>query len=170
MISTVRRMLVRVAALILLVTVVAGLPTALVIVVGWPLPTAIPTVDGLSGWLTSPISDTVIINALAVAAWLLWAAFIPCIAAEARAAWHGTPTPAIARGTANPFRGAAAALITAIALGTLPALTSAASLPASALGAHGQLLPARASSVSAVLAADRGPATFHIGRLLAENG
>ncbi|MBX7267590.1 hypothetical protein KIF24_17145 [Micromonospora sp. Llam7] len=92
MFGTLRRLTVRTTAALLLLTVLAGLPAALVAFIGWPLPSRIPTDDQLAAWITTPVTDTVILNALAVAAWLLWAAFLHAITAEARAAWRGLPT------------------------------------------------------------------------------
>ena len=92
MIGAMRRGLVRTAAAVLLLTITVGLPAALRHLRRLAAPAhAVPTAADLTGWLTSPLSDTVILNALAVAAWLLWAAFLPAVAAEALAA---RPRPA----------------------------------------------------------------------------
>jgi DNA-binding SARP family transcriptional activator len=114
------RLLVRAVAALALVAILVGLPVGLVMSVGWPLPHAVPTFEQATGWLTSPISDTVIIHALALAAWLLWAAFIPAVATEVWAARRGLPTSATIGTTRNPLRIGAAALVTALALGALP--------------------------------------------------
>ena len=161
MFGTIRRLSVRVTAALLLVASIAGLPAALLVFIGWPLPSHIPTGDQLASWITTPVTDTVIINALAVAAWLLWAAFVHAIAAEARAAWQGLPTRATTGRTANPLRLAAASLITALTLGTLFGGAAAAASPAPA-----QARPPAVETVTAnapQVLVQRGPATVHIG-------
>nr|MDT0658800.1 LysM peptidoglycan-binding domain-containing protein [Micromonospora sp. DSM 115978] len=161
MFGTLRRLTVRTMAALLLLWVVGGLPAALVAFIGWPLPSRIPTGDQLASWITTPVTDTVILNALAVAAWLLWAAFLHAITAEARAAWRGLPTRVTTGRTANPLRLAAASLITALTLGTLFGGAAAAAGPASA--------QARPPAVQVVTAnpppvlAQQGPATIHVG-------
>jgi DNA-binding SARP family transcriptional activator len=151
--GAIRRAAVRLVAALLLLTIVAGLPAALVAFIGWPLPRTVPSADDLRGWLTSPLSDLVIVRALAIAAWLLWAAFLPSIVAEARAARQGLPTVATTGATANPLRLAAAALITAITLGSMPAFATEA--PAAAANT-------RVIAAAAVTAQTRGPATIHV--------
>jgi DNA-binding SARP family transcriptional activator len=157
MIGAVRRGLVRTAAAGLLLTIVAGLPAALITLIGWPLPHAVPAATNLTGWLTTPISDTVILNGLAVAAWLLWAAFLPAVFSEAWAAQHGYPTAVTAGRTVNPLRLGAATLITALTLGTLPGTAVA-----TRATAH-DLTDARVLTSSAAQHAERGPATLHVG-------
>jgi DNA-binding SARP family transcriptional activator len=161
--------LVRLVAALLLLAIVLGLPVALVQFVGWPLPRTAPTTDTLSGWLTSPLSDTVILNALAVAAWLLWAAFLPAVATEIRAARRGLPTAATSGGTTNPLRIGAAALVTALTLGTVPpgiAGPPAATPGPTSLGPHtvaAQTMAAQSMAAAVSLPA-RGPATIHVGK------
>jgi DNA-binding SARP family transcriptional activator len=116
------RTLIRTTAALSLLAVVGGLPAALVHYVGWPLPRSLPDPEQLTGWLHTPVTDTVIINLLAIAAWLLWAAFLHAIGHELLDTWRGMPTHT-GRRNLNPLRPAAAALITALTLGTL--LTSA---------------------------------------------
>jgi DNA-binding SARP family transcriptional activator len=161
MFGVLRRLTVRVTAALLLLAALGGLPAALVVFIGWPLPARIPTGDQLAGWITAPVTDTVILNALAVAAWLLWAAFLHAIAAEAGAAWRGMPTRATTGRTANPLRLAAASLITAVTLGTLFGGAATAAGPSSA-----QARPPAVQVVTANPApvlAQQGPATIHVG-------
>jgi len=160
MFGLIRRALVRASAATLLLIAIVGLPAALIAFIGWPLPsTTLPTGDRLTDWITTPVSDTVILNALALAAWLLWAAFIHAIAAEARAAWKGMPTRATSGHTANPLRLAAASLITALTLGTAFAGTAAAS-PAPA---QANPVTVQAVNATAPVLIQRGHATFHVG-------
>lgn len=160
MFGAVRRLAVRAVAAVLLTAAVAGLPAALVVFIGWPLPSKVPTGDQLAGWITTPVTDAVILDALAVAAWLLWAAFLHAIAAEARAAWRGLPTRATTGRTANPLRLAAATLITALTLGTLFGGAAAAASPTPA-----QARPAAVQVVKTAppVLVQQGPATIHVG-------
>lgn len=159
------RLLVRAVAALALTAILAGLPAGLVLFVGWPLPHTVPTLEQLTGWLTSPISDTVIVHALAVAAWLLWAGFIPAVASEAWAARRGLPTSATAGTTRNPLRIGAAALITALAVGGLPT-AGLAVVPPTAGDASAR--PTVTHALRLQLAAQHtvgreGQATIHVG-------
>ncbi|MPZ28596.1 MAG: transcriptional regulator [Micromonosporaceae bacterium] len=156
------RALVRTGAVVVLAAVIAGLPAGLVVFVGWPLPDTWPTsTDQLTGWLHAPISDMMIVNLLAVAAWLLWAAFVHATAVEARAAWRGLPSRRLAGRTGNPLRAAAGMLITALTLGTVLTAAAAAGTP------HTPPAPAPAAAAPAApaqqAAAVQGPATVHVG-------
>ena len=64
---------------------VAGIPAALVVFVGYPLPRSAPSHD----WLTQSITATLIIKILACVVWLVWAHFTACVIAEWRALRHG---------------------------------------------------------------------------------
>lgn len=102
-----------VAAAILAV-LLAGVPVALVVFVGWPLP------ELVTGW-SRPLDDAAIFNLLAVIAWILWAVFardviveILLTIADASDARHGQPrTPR--RPTGSPVRLVAAVLVGIIA-------------------------------------------------------
>ncbi|MDQ1292266.1 MAG: hypothetical protein QG608_144, partial [Actinomycetota bacterium] len=65
-----------------LLALLGGLPAALVIFIGNPLPTQIPD----RSWLTAPVSATFLVDLLAVVLWAAWAHFGICVAAELRAA------------------------------------------------------------------------------------
>ena len=73
--STGTRLVRAALALTVLVSVIGGLPWLLARYVGWPLPGHIPDWDEVQVFLTSPFIDQVIINVLACACWLAWAAF-----------------------------------------------------------------------------------------------
>jgi DNA-binding SARP family transcriptional activator len=78
------------AALAALVALVVGAPAALALVVGWPLPHAIPSVAELSQALTTgSIPDEFFGKTLAVLGWIYWVHFIVCLAAELAAARRG---------------------------------------------------------------------------------
>ncbi|THV35677.1 BTAD domain-containing putative transcriptional regulator [Glycomyces buryatensis] len=123
------------AALIAVAAVLAG-PPVLLVQIGWPLPDHLPGLDEVWAAATRPVSDRLLLNALAIAGWLLWAALLRAFAFETWAQIHtpagGTPT---AKPTSRgPLRLLAAVLIAAVlAAGpaTAAAPTSAAADPAS---------------------------------------
>jgi DNA-binding SARP family transcriptional activator len=78
------------AALVAIVVLAAGVPAALALIVGWPLPHAVPSVSELSQTLTSgSIPDEFFANVLAVLGWIYWAHFMVCLGAEIAAARRG---------------------------------------------------------------------------------
>ncbi|MBN9619526.1 MAG: hypothetical protein J0H43_07320, partial [Actinobacteria bacterium] len=68
-----------------LVVLLVGIPVALCIFVGYPLPRHAPSKD----WLTTSISSTLIIKILACVVWLVWAHFFVCVLTEWRAVRRG---------------------------------------------------------------------------------
>src|SRR3954463_6420107 len=68
-----------------LIVLVAGVPAALIVFVGYPLPTHAPS----HAWLTQTISATLIIKILACVVWLVWAHFVICLLTEWRAVRRG---------------------------------------------------------------------------------
>src|SRR3954452_1572113 len=68
-----------------ILVLVVGIPVALVVLVGYPLPRSAPTRD----WLTTSITATLIIKILACVVWIVWAHFTACIIAEWRAVRRG---------------------------------------------------------------------------------
>ena len=74
---------------IALATLLAGVPVALVALVGWPLPHTMPSLAELRRALGGPtISDGVLVKALALIAWTGWAQIVACTLVEI-AAWTG---------------------------------------------------------------------------------
>jgi DNA-binding SARP family transcriptional activator len=112
-------------ALALLALALVGLPWLLVGWIGWPLPHHIPSLNEIVTALTSPASDQMMLDAIAVLAWFFWLLFVRDLliaaleaaidAAEARRT--GRPIAAPARG-GGPIRLMTALLVGAIA-GTL---------------------------------------------------
>lgn len=112
-------------ALALLGLALVGLPCLLIGWIGWPLPHHIPSLDEILTALTSPASDQMMLDAIAVLAWFFWLLFVRDLliaaleatidAAEARRTGH--PIAAPARG-GGPIRLITALLVGAIA-GTL---------------------------------------------------
>ena len=74
-----------ITAALALAAVVLGVPAALVLLVGNPFPTRMPTRD----WLAAEISFTAIINIFAVVVWLAWFHFTVCVISEWRSARRG---------------------------------------------------------------------------------
>jgi Bacterial transcriptional activator domain/LysM domain len=78
------------AALCGLAALAVGVPAVLALVVGWPLPHALPSLSELSRALTTgSIPDEAFGKALAVLGWIYWAQFMVCLAAELGAVRRG---------------------------------------------------------------------------------
>ncbi|MEV0217519.1 BTAD domain-containing putative transcriptional regulator [Micromonospora sp. NPDC050695] len=127
----------RLAGLGFLVLLTAGVPYALIRYVGWPLPRQVPTWQDIATALTSPLTDTMLGNAIVCLLWAAWAAFIWSLIAEVAETVTGIRLPqprAIA-----PARGLAAILVAAITGGVLATAAQAAptlTQPAQATTAH----------------------------------
>ncbi|GGJ52365.1 hypothetical protein GCM10010121_073980 [Streptomyces brasiliensis] len=72
-------------AFVALLVLVVGVPGALAVIVGWPLPHGAPSLD----WLQRPITVTTFLNILTVIVWLAWAQFTACVLVEVKAAVTG---------------------------------------------------------------------------------
>ncbi len=69
---------------------VVGLPVGLAVVVGNPLPSSIPTWDALRlGLERSSVQSEVVVNALVLLLWAVWARGTLALVSEAMAAWRG---------------------------------------------------------------------------------
>ncbi|QWF81020.1 BTAD domain-containing putative transcriptional regulator [Amycolatopsis sp. CA-230715] len=105
-------------AAILLVTLVAGLPVALIYGVGWPLPDHLPNMDEIGSALLSPMSTSLLLDTLACLAWLIWLVFVievaSCAFDVARGAWR----PEL-RLQSGPVRRVAAVLVSALLVALL---------------------------------------------------
>ena len=78
-----------VGALIAGLVFVIAVPAGLVSYVGWPLPTALPSIDRIQLALRSGIDPHMLINTLAVIVWIVWIQIVIVLAAEAIAAVRG---------------------------------------------------------------------------------
>ncbi len=78
-----------VGALLISLLFVIGVPTGLVAYVGWPLPTSLPTLDQIQLAFRSGIDPQLLINALAVVVWIVWAQLVVALASEVIAAVRG---------------------------------------------------------------------------------
>ena len=73
------------AALIGALVLLVGVPVALVLLVGNPLPTTSPS----RAWLTAEVTTDLVINVLAVLVWIVWVHFVVCFLTEWRAVRAG---------------------------------------------------------------------------------
>ncbi|WP_037627200.1 bacterial transcriptional activator domain-containing protein [Streptomyces aureus] len=76
-------------ALVALLVLLVGVPGALVVAVGWPLPDGAPSLD----WLQQEITVGTFIRVLTVIVWLAWAQFTACVLVEMKAALSGVGLP-----------------------------------------------------------------------------
>lgn len=121
------------ASLALFLAVLIGPPIALAAAVGWPLPTSIPDLGAIDRAARSGISDEVIVNTLAVIAWLTWAQIALSFLVEMVAVVRGRP--ALHLPVFPGVQVAAARLVAGIAMlasTANPAVAAAAPMPLSA--------------------------------------
>ncbi len=152
------------AALTGLAAVLAGPPCALTRLTGWPLPHHLPARGQVQAFLTSPLSDDAIIKGLACAVWVLWAIAAVCVLIETAAAVTGYRVPRLP--VIGPFQAAAAALIGATLVISLPHAAARPAQPlhaaltahtaAAALRAPGQPQPDAAPAPTAASAQAAG--------------
>src|SRR5262249_32783389 len=78
------------ASLLCIVGLVVGVPLALVLLVGWPLPTSVPTWKGISdAFQRQSVPVEVLVNGLAIVVWLAWAQLVWALGAETVALAEG---------------------------------------------------------------------------------
>ncbi|WCO67953.1 LysM peptidoglycan-binding domain-containing protein [Iamia majanohamensis] len=83
------RLLRGIASLATTLALVVGVPVMLVSLVGWPLPTSLPSLGDLENASRSGISDQVVVNTLAVIAWLVWSQLALSLVVESVAVARG---------------------------------------------------------------------------------
>jgi hypothetical protein len=76
-------------AFVALLVLVVGVPGALAVLIGWPLPHGVPSLD----WLQREITVTTFLHILTVIVWLAWAQFTACVLVEVKAALSGVGVP-----------------------------------------------------------------------------
>ncbi|MFH8468768.1 BTAD domain-containing putative transcriptional regulator [Streptomyces sp. NPDC017991] len=76
-------------AFVALLVLLVGVPGALAVQIGWPLPSGAPTTE----WLQQEITVDTFINVLTVVVWLAWAQFTACVLVEMKAALSGVGLP-----------------------------------------------------------------------------
>ena len=133
-----------------LLVVLVGVPAALVLIVGNPLPTTAPSRE----WLTAQVSATTVLRVLSCALWLAWAHFAVCVLAEWRAARSGRGVPTdVPLGGGSQFaarRLVAAALLLAGAATLVPSAVSAPPAPPAPVSASAQQVVPVTTAVLAV--------------------
>ncbi|MET8944648.1 BTAD domain-containing putative transcriptional regulator [Streptomyces sp. NPDC004542] len=98
-------------AFVALLALVVGVPGALAVTVGWPLPHEAPSLD----WLQQEITVTTFLHVLTVIVWLAWAQFTACVLVEVKAALSGVGLPGRVPG-AGPSQLLARQLVAALLL------------------------------------------------------
>jgi hypothetical protein len=146
-----------VGAALVLVVLLIGVPLALGVIVGWPLPRSIPTIDALRAALAQQLPWESVVNAIVCLAWLAWAQLVVCVAVEARAA---LTEPGRGRLTAPriPLAGLNQALARNLIAAVLVVTTSSGSWTTPAAASAGLTPAAAAAGVRATEPA-RVPAT-----------
>lgn len=97
------------------VALVAGVPWALALAVGWPLPAAMPTWSEVTTALgDSYIPDTFLTKALALVCWIVWVELVASLLVEAVAVVRGRRAGTVP--FAGPVQRLAARLVTAVSL------------------------------------------------------
>ncbi|MFF4401443.1 BTAD domain-containing putative transcriptional regulator [Streptomyces sp. NPDC001480] len=98
-------------AFVALLALVVGVPGALAVTVGWPLPHEAPSLD----WLQQEITVQTFLHVLTVIVWLAWAQFTACVLVEVKAAFSGVGLPGRVPG-AGPSQLLARQLVAALLL------------------------------------------------------
>ncbi len=122
-----------------LLVVLVGVPAALVLLVGNPLPSSLPDRDTL----TAPVTATTLIKVLGAALWLAWAHFAVCVLAEGKAARRGRGVP-----TEVPLGGGSQALARRLVAATLLLAGAATLLPSGAAPTAAPAAPTSGVSIS----------------------
>ncbi|UOX88408.1 LysM peptidoglycan-binding domain-containing protein [Amycolatopsis sp. FBCC-B4732] len=141
------------AALALLAGLAAGLPWALARFIGWPLPDHLPTTAEIGTVLAAPLSTSLLLDALACGAWLLWGAFLVELAGYVRDLVLAAGRPNLSQ-RGGPLRRVAAVLITAVVVSFISRTAVAATGGSSPVGAP----------VAATSAADGRSADIELAR------
>jgi hypothetical protein len=160
-----------VLALSILVALVGGLPWLLARFVGWPLPRHVPTWDEVQVFLTSPFTDQVLIDMLACACWVAWAAFtvetalavIDATADLRRDGWthpSDTRSPGAGPGHMRPLGRVATALVSAVLVAGTPGPRDAAHLHLASVSVVAADVPQPGLTASSDTSS-RGPSGHH---------
>jgi DNA-binding SARP family transcriptional activator len=107
-----------VGAFTLTAAMLGGVPYALAVFTGWPLPRRVPAWAGIRVFLTSPLTNDAIIKGLACLVWLLWLTFTLSVIMEVAAVARGGHAPRLP--VIAPVQGFAAVLVSAVLLTSVP--------------------------------------------------
>ncbi|MFJ6127055.1 BTAD domain-containing putative transcriptional regulator [Streptomyces griseoviridis] len=135
-------------AFVALLVLVVGVPGALAVFIGWPLPREVPSLQ----WLQSEITVSTFLNILTVVVWLAWAQFTACVLVEVKAALSGVGVPGRVPG-AGPSQLLARQLVAAL---LLVGATAASLTPGLSQLGHGM----EGNQKPAVAAAQQTPGLF----------
>lgn len=80
----------RLCAALGLILLTLGVPAALALSIGWPLPHSVPTVNDLQAVLSAPLEWGLVLDALALVAWAAWGHFLLCVVTEVVVAVRGS--------------------------------------------------------------------------------
>jgi DNA-binding SARP family transcriptional activator len=149
-----------VGAFTLTAAMLGGVPYALAVFTGWPLPRRLPAWAGIRVFLTSPLTNDAIIKALACLVWLLWLTFTLSVIMEVAAVARGSHAPRLP--VIAPVQGFAAVLVSAVLLTSVPGPQ-----PAPRAGLHA-VLAARAMAAP-LLPDDPAPAAPAVGLAAAQD-
>jgi DNA-binding SARP family transcriptional activator len=140
-------------AIITLLALTVGVPAALAVIVGDPLPHHFPGASQLRHDLTSPLADNTIVDVLAVVAWIAWALLVIGIAREGWTQMRGLPSP-----RRLPLLGINPAFVhhlVATALLLIPTAASAHAAPVAALTRATLAQPYPGAAAEAIASAPR---------------
>jgi hypothetical protein len=146
--------LVGLIAVIALVALTAGVPVALVTILGLPIPHTVPSLSVL----TQRLDIFAVLKVLSVLVWLAWLQLVWCVVAEVRAAVRNAGMP-----SRVPLAGGTQQLVHRLVTAAL-LLVTATSVLAPALAHHAPAAPPRPAGVAAAATAGtqqapaRGPA------------
>lgn len=116
-----RRLLRGAGAVFVLTLLLVGVPAALSVLVGWPLPHALPSwAEVRSAFTSTGIPDDVLVKALAAVCWAAWAVLVGSVIAEIAGVARGRGSRRIP--FAGPLQTLAANLVAAIVLSLSSAL------------------------------------------------
>lgn len=82
-----------ITALVTVLLLLLGIPAALTVVAGNPLPGRLPSLDQVTAALTAPDDGTLFLTALTWVGWIGWATFALALLVEVPAQLGGRPTP-----------------------------------------------------------------------------
>ncbi|NIH83746.1 BTAD domain-containing putative transcriptional regulator [Amycolatopsis granulosa] len=99
-------------ATVILVSLLGGVPWALIRFIGWPLPDHLPTLAEIEGVLLGPMTANFLLSSLACLSWVVWALFAVDVARCAIEVARDMRVPGVI--AAGPLRHVTAALIGAI--------------------------------------------------------
>lgn len=116
-------------SLVGILLIVIGLPVALAVLGGNPLPSEIPSMDEVLSALSRPDDGTLLIAVITVIGWGVWATLALSFLVEIPAAIRGVPAPRLPglswqQGRAAAMVGAVAAMLAIGAAGAVPASAS----------------------------------------------